>query len=146
MKTLELMRAEYKIDNDRVYLMGHSMGGKGTWIAILSHPGRFAAAIPLCARQSLKPEDADLKRTANLVRELPLWLWHGAKDPKNPVANSRLMFKALEAVGANAKYTEVPDAPHNCWEKVYVTPELPDWLFSQSLSKRQGRWSRCVRS
>ena len=58
------------------------------------------------------------------------------KDQKNPVANSRLMFKALQAVGANAKYTEVPDARHNCWDAAYATEELHDWLFSQSLSKR----------
>ena len=134
-EALDAIEAEFNIDKRREYVTGLSGGGKGTWIAILSHPGRFAAAIPLCARQSMKPEEADLKKTANLVRDLPLWLWHGAKDQKNPVANSRLMFEALKAVNANAKYTEVPDAPHNCWDAAYGTEELHDWLFVQSLAK-----------
>jgi len=134
-EALDAVEAEFNIDKRREYVTGLSGGGKGTWIAILSHPGRFAAAIPLCARQSMKPEEADLKKPANLVRDLPLWLWHGAKDQKNPVANSRLMFEALKAVNANAKYTEVPDAPHNCWDAAYGTEELHDWLFVQSLAK-----------
>jgi len=134
-ETLDALEAEFNIDKRREYITGLSGGGKGTWIAILSHPGRFAAAIPLCARQSIKPEKADLKKRAGLVRDLPLWLWHGAKDQKNPVANSQLMFKALKAIGANAKYTEVPDAPHNCWDAAYGTEELHDWLFAQSLAK-----------
>ncbi|MGD8239906.1 MAG: alpha/beta hydrolase-fold protein [Armatimonadota bacterium] len=132
-EALDALEAELSIDKRREYITGLSGGGKGTWIAILSHPGRFAAAIPLCARQSLKPEEADLERRARLVRETPLWLWHGERDPKNPVANSRLMFKALEAVGADAKYTEVADAPHNCWDAAYGTDELHEWLFAQSL-------------
>ena len=76
-EALDAVEAEFNIDTRREYITGLSGGGKGTWIAILSHPGRFAAAIPVCARQSMKPEEADLKKTANLVRDLPLWLWHG---------------------------------------------------------------------
>jgi predicted peptidase len=132
-EALDALETEFNIDKRREYITGLSGGGKGTWIAILSHPGRFAAAIPLCARQSMKPEESDLKKTARTVRDLPLWLWHGAKDRKNPVANSRLMFKALQAVGADARYTEVPDAPHNCWDAAYGTEELHRWLFAQSL-------------
>ena len=81
-EALDAVEAKYNIDKRREYITGLSGGGKGTWIAILSNPGRFAAAIPLCARQSLKPKEADLNRTANLVRDLPIWLWHGEKDPK----------------------------------------------------------------
>jgi predicted peptidase len=133
MEALDAIEGEFNIDKRREYITGLSGGGKGTWIAVLSHPGRFAAAIPLCARQSLKPEEADLEERAQLVRDLPLWLWHGAKDPKNSPGNSRLMFKALEVVGADAKYTEVPDAPHNCWDTAYANDELHEWLFTHSL-------------
>lgn len=37
---------QYKIDADRVYVLGHSMGGLGTFTAVYQHPDRFAAAIP----------------------------------------------------------------------------------------------------
>ena len=36
---------QYKIDADRVYVLGHSMGALGTFTAIYQHPDRFAAAI-----------------------------------------------------------------------------------------------------
>ena len=133
MEVLDALEKEFNIDKRREYVTGLSGGGKGTWVAFLSHPGRFAAAIPLCARQSVKPEEADLTRYANMAKELPIWMWHGAEDPVNEVANSRLMFKALQRVGANARYTEVPDAVHNCWDAAYSSDELHEWLFAQSL-------------
>lgn len=133
MEVLDALEIEFNIDKSREHITGLSGGGKGTWVAFLSHPGRFAAAIPLCARQSVKPEEANLTNYAKMAKELPIWMWHGAKDQKNEVANSRVMFKALQNVGANAKYTEVPDAPHNCWDVAYSSDELHDWLFAQSL-------------
>ena len=133
MEALDALEKEFNLDKRRQYVTGLSGGGKGTWVAFLSHPGRFAAAIPLCARQSVKPEEADLSDYAKMAKSLPIWMWHGAKDPKNEVANSRVMFQALQSVGANARYTEVPDAPHNCWDAAYSSDKLHDWLFAQSL-------------
>ncbi len=133
MEALDALETEFNIDKRREYITGLSGGGKGTWIAFLSHPGRFAAAIPLCARQALDPTTADLSRNAGMVGDLPIWMWHGEKDPSNEVENSRLMFQALKKVGANVKYTEVPNAPHNCWDAAYSTDELHDWLFEQVL-------------
>lgn len=134
MEALDAVEKEFNIDKRREYVTGLSGGGKGTWIAILSHPKRFAAAIPLCARQSHEPKADDLKQRAERVRDLPLWLWHGEKDPKNSVENSRQMFKALKAVDGDAKYTEVAGAPHNCWDTAYASDELHEWLFTHSLS------------
>jgi predicted peptidase len=133
MQVLDALENEFNIDKRREYITGLSGGGKGTWVAFLSHPGRFAAAIPLCARQSVKPEEADLSNYAKMAKSLPMWMWHGVKDPVNEVANSRVMFKALQGIGSNARYTEIPDAPHNCWDVAYSSDELHDWLFAQSL-------------
>ena len=45
---LDDVLARYKIDPDRVYLTGLSMGGFGTWELGTAHPERFAAIAPIC--------------------------------------------------------------------------------------------------
>jgi predicted peptidase len=132
-EVLDQLELEFNIDKRREYVTGLSGGGKGTWIALLAHPGRFAAAVPLCARQAVDPKTAELTQYANLVKDLPIWMWHGAQDPKNDPENSRRMFAALKSIGAPARYTEVPDAPHNCWDTAYSSDELHAWLFAQRL-------------
>ncbi len=43
---LDSLAETYAIDLDRVYVLGHSMGGYGSWEAIAVAPDRFAAAVP----------------------------------------------------------------------------------------------------
>ena len=38
---------------------------------------------------------------------------------------------ALKAVGADVRYTELPEANHNAWDPAYAMPELWTWLFAQ---------------
>ena len=90
MEALDQIEQEFNIDRRREYVTGLSNGGKGTWIAMLSHPGRFAAAVPLCAR-AREIATADLTKY-ELVKEVPIWMWHGAKDPTIEPDNSRRMY------------------------------------------------------
>jgi predicted peptidase len=88
---LDEIMAQYKVDADRVYLTGLSMGGYGTWNLAAAHPERFAAIAPICGGGN--PDDA------KKLKNLPIWVFHGAKDPAVPIARSQEMVKALEAVG-----------------------------------------------
>ena len=49
MDVLAEVRRDYKIDPNRIYLMGHSMGGYGTWSVAMAHPNLFAAIGPISA-------------------------------------------------------------------------------------------------
>jgi len=72
--TLELMDAlaeEFPIDPDRVYVTGLSMGGYGTFDALVRRPGYWAAAVPLCGGA----DDARAKDFA----QVPIWVFHGSK-------------------------------------------------------------------
>ena len=55
----------YRIDPDRVYLMGQSMGGTGSAYLALHHPDLFAAVAPLAAasRGPAKPWLSSLRRS-----------------------------------------------------------------------------------
>ena len=47
MNVLDLVRKEYTIDPNRIYLMGHSMGGFGTWWLGQKYAGTWAAIAPM---------------------------------------------------------------------------------------------------
>src|SRR5205823_3941888 len=70
---LDEVVSHYKVDKDRIYLTGLSMGGFGTWTLAAAHPGRFAAIAPICGGGD--PKQADR------LKGLPTWVFHGAKDP-----------------------------------------------------------------
>ena len=114
---------EFAIDLDRVYLTGQSLGGYGTWDLIAKRPELFAAAVPLCGEGT--------PSRARAVRNLPIWVFHGAKDEAVPVSASREMVAALQAVDGAVKYTEYPQVGHEVWTVAYVEEDLPGWLFGQ---------------
>ncbi len=130
MELLDSLGREFKLDPDRMYLTGLSMGGFGTWDLLMRHPNRFAAAIPICgAADTSKP---------GLLKSLPIWDFHGGADPVVPVAGSRLMIAALKKAGGNPKYTEYPGVGHDSWVPALKEPELLPWLFAQKRSSATG--------
>lgn len=143
---LDAASREFNGDAKRTYLTGLSMGGYGTWELALQQPTRFAALVPVCGGLTVDWTDqrptmqahsvtgaADpFTAAAQKLREVPVWIFHGAKDDAVPPAQSRRMYAALQAAQArDAHYTEFPDANHNSWDPAYATPELWTWLFKQ---------------
>jgi len=123
--------AKYRVDPDHVYLTGLSMGGGGTWNLAAAHPERFAAIVPICG--AIKQfNDADkLKEFAGKIKDLPTWVFHGAKDKSVPLARSEMMVQALKEAGGQPKFTIYPEAGHDSWTEAYNTPELYTWLLEQ---------------
>ncbi len=120
---LAVVMRDQPVDPARVYLTGQSMGGIGTWGIIAAHPERFAAAVPVCG--FWQPVDA------RKITSVPIWAFHGEKDPTVPVAGSRDMIAALKAAGGTPRYTEYPGMGHNSWTSAYATEELWTWMFAQ---------------
>ena len=118
---------KYRVDKDRVYLTGLSMGGYGTWALAAAHPEKFAAIAPICGGGS----QADASKLA----KLPIWVFHGAKDPTVPIKRSEEMVEALKAAGANPKFTVYPEAGHDSWTATYDNPEFYQWLLAQKRSR-----------
>lgn len=115
--------ATLPIDEGRIYVTGHSMGGAGTWHLISQRPQLFAAAVPV----SGKPDPA----TAGAVKDVPLWNFHGANDEIEPVSTSRVMVEAIRKAGGTPLYTEYPGVGHEAYAYAYTEPALVEWLFAQ---------------
>jgi predicted peptidase len=134
---LDEITATYAVDTNRVYLTGLSMGGFGTWSLGLKHPERFAAIAPICGGGNTL--DVLLPETGkqSLLKKLPVWAFHGGKDPVVNVHESERMVQALKSLGNdNVKLTIYPDAGHDSWTETYDNQELYDWLLKQSRSGR----------
>jgi predicted peptidase len=125
LKLLNHVLENYKVDKDRVYLTGLSMGGYGSWRLAADHPELFAAVVPICGAG--KTSDADK------LKELPIWVFHGTADPTVPFKRSEEMVDAIKAAGGTKiRFTTLEYIGHNSWESAYAAPELYEWLNHQS--------------
>jgi predicted peptidase len=117
------------VDTERIYLTGMSMGGYGTWHLAARHPDRFAALAPICGGGL--PYDGFPERVC-VLKDVPVWAFHGAQDPVVPLQESETMVEALRACGGDVRFTVYPDAEHDSWTQTYETPELYTWFLSHS--------------
>ncbi|MBI3491292.1 MAG: alpha/beta fold hydrolase [Acidobacteria bacterium] len=105
MQVLQRVRQQYKIDERRIYLMGHSMGGIGTWKVAPKYPDIWAAIAPISGNGA--PD------TLERIRTVPEIIVHGDADPTVNVAGSRMMVAKMEELGIEFKYIEVPGGLHS---------------------------------
>jgi predicted peptidase len=120
----------HRVDLDRVYLTGISMGGFGAWELGGLEPERFAAVAPICGGG-----DPEL---ACRLKEVPVWAFHGAEDDIVPLEASEMMVDALRECGGNVRFTVYPGVGHDSWTPTYNNPELYDWLLAQQRSRTEG--------
>jgi pimeloyl-ACP methyl ester carboxylesterase len=93
------------VDRDRVFLEGHSLGAMATWEWALANPERFAAISP---RDGL----GEPYRAVRL-RNVPAWVVHGEKDDVIYSGYAEQMISAMRSTGGTARYSLLPNAPHN---------------------------------
>jgi predicted peptidase len=155
MKLIDSLARIYRsIDTNRLYIVGLSMGGWGTWDAIIRYPGKFAAAIPICG-------GGDTSKATRLVN-MALWVGVGSQDPTIPPQASRNLVNAIERRGktwiktltnmawttgsptfaqfipqvlANPKpqyiFNEYTDGPHDVWTPLLNDTLVFPWIFSK---------------
>ena len=135
LELLDELNAKHKVDDQRIYLTGLSMGGYGAWNLGLSRPEKFAALAPICGggeRIEILLAARGFSGPIKLqnLQKLPVWAFHGARDPVVPVEESERMFKALtEAKCEDVKLTVYPEAQHDSWTETYNNPELYAWFL-----------------
>jgi predicted peptidase len=116
----------YRIDKQRLYVTGLSMGGSGTWSLVSAYPDKFAAAMPLCGR-------GDLAAVEKLAKT-PIWVLVGAKDRSETVQNCQEMAAALAKAGCEGRFTLYFELPHDCWTVTYNNPQTYEWLLLHRLA------------
>ena len=127
--TIKTVRAQYRIDPDRIYLTGMSNGGIGAWIIGMHHAPRFAAVAPMASGidQVLFPFLENLRHTS-------LYVIHGAKDRIMPVWLSRNATNELARLGIAFTYREHEWTHPHAGGHFFPRQELPalvEWLKKQ---------------
>ena len=130
--------ASHKIDTDRIYLEGMSMGGTGVWNLLFEYPNFFAAALPMCGVIPQKWYD-DVK-SFEALKNQAIWAFHCMDDDVIPEAETAKAVQTLKDNGSAAIRYEafqvgsMPE-PHKVWERVYSIGTPYNWLFIQSQAR-----------
>jgi hypothetical protein len=124
-QSVRQVMATENVDPSRIYVTGVSMGGMGAWDAIKWEPNLFAAAVPMSGYAN--------PNTASIIKDIPIWAFHGSNDTIVNVAGTRNIINALRAAGGNPLYTEVAGGGHVIWNPIFydTAGTLYPWLFAQ---------------
>jgi poly(3-hydroxybutyrate) depolymerase len=106
MNVLGLVRKEYSIDPDRIYLMGHSMGGGGTLHLALKHPDVWAALAPI-APAIFRPA-----KEVEKIKHIPIILVQGDNDKLVKVERVRPWAEQMKKLKMEHQYIEVAGGDH----------------------------------
>jgi predicted peptidase len=119
--------ATQPVDRNRIIVTGLSMGGFGTWTMLAEFPDLPAAAVPICGGGN--------PAKAEKFKDVPIRVYHGAKDQSVPQKKSDEMVEALKKAGGKPDYTIFPDAAHDSWTQAYDDPKLYQWMLEQKRGK-----------
>jgi poly(3-hydroxybutyrate) depolymerase len=116
MNVLGIVKKEYNVDPDRVYLMGHSMGGGGTLHLAIKYPDEWAALGPIApAIFSHRPTEAEK------IKHIPVIMVQGAKDTLVKPELVRPWADEMKKLEMKYDYIEVTDGDHGN----VVAPNVP---------------------
>jgi len=142
----DVVAALPSVDMNRIYILGHSMGGHGTNILIQIDPGYFAAAAP-SAGTGLPDTEAFID--AAVIKDIPIWAFHGDQDKVCPYERDQQLFAEMQKLGGNMKLTTWAGDGHGVAAKMITgsdngstqlssdrcdpEPVFLKWLFAQKL-------------
>ena len=120
---LDDLRARYRVDGRRIYVVGQSLGGYGTLDLVAARPRLFAAAVVIAA-------GGDPSRAESLAA-VPTWFFHGEKDELIPVEGVRRLVAEVRRAGGSVRFTEYAGEGHGLAWLVVRERELVPWIFAR---------------
>jgi predicted esterase len=130
-EVIEYVKREYNVDPNRIYVTGISSGSAGTWNYAVAYPEKVAAILPLGGQAPLGSD------SACVLKDIPIWAFHGENDVFVPTRFTKEMIKAISECAPAGKY--VPHAnisysvEHEVWDQVYNLTggyDVYNWLLS----------------
>lgn len=130
LELLDEIVKEYRVDSERIYLTGVSMGGGGAWDLAAADQKRFAAMAPLCGYGDIE--------NINLVNDLPIWAFHGDADQVVPLGPHQRLVDAVNKAGGKAKLTAIQGGKHgDIIYPTYSNHALYDWFLGQTRAPKK---------
>src|SRR4051794_2791305 len=128
-----------KIDRNREYIAGHSMGGWASWLLPILNPDRFAAAFPAsgppthglwvgCEQDACfqsandgRPRDEWTTPLLENLKWVPYVNYQGTEDELVPVTGPTMQMKKMQDLGLRYRYYLFPHEEH------YGPPIFDQW-------------------
>jgi predicted peptidase len=120
---LDEVQKTLRVDPQRIYLTGLSMGAFGAWDLATLQPERFAALVVISGGGN----PVEVCR----LKKVPVWIVHGRQDDVIPVSWAEELGRRLERCSGNVRVTIYPDAGHDAWSRTYADPAFLEWLLAQ---------------
>ena len=123
---LDWVQERFVFDTNRIYVIGMSMGGYGTFQYVGTYPDRVAAAMAFCGGSNLRDHCG--------LNKVPLWIIHGTADRAVGVGESQKVVNAMKACGKTdlLRFDKFPGINHSQLAKMFYIPETYEWLFKHS--------------
>jgi poly(3-hydroxybutyrate) depolymerase len=106
MNVLELVRKDFTVDEKRIYLLGHSMGGAGTWHLGTKYPDLWAGLAPIAPASFGQPTGLDK------IKNVPVIVVQGDKDTLVKPEGPRRWAEKMKELSMTYEYLEIPGAGH----------------------------------
>ena len=120
------IKTKYRIDTNRVYLTGFSLGGSGTWYLASKYPDVFAAIAPIAGATS---HINFIDDNINKLVDIPIWAFHGETDNMAPSEETMRIIEKLNIYNKELKVTIEPNIGHWIYWLVYPEQDLYDWFL-----------------
>ncbi|MDD4644493.1 MAG: prolyl oligopeptidase family serine peptidase [Bacteroidales bacterium] len=122
----------YRVDKNRVYLTGISLGGEGTWYLGVKYPEKFAAIAPIAGFTS---DIGYIDENIDNLKDMPIWAFHGKIDNVVPFEETERIVNKLKGKNKNLRFTAEPEVGHGMDWIVYPGQELYDWFLQYGRKK-----------
>jgi poly(3-hydroxybutyrate) depolymerase len=125
-----LQKEHPQIDPRRVYATGGSKGASELLVLMSRNLELIAAALP---RSTPARPNVVAMLKIDALAKIPLWFFHGEKDPVCNVQEVRDLVKTLRDAGAgsNLKYTEISGGTHDYLGNDFPPIETLRWMWTQ---------------
>jgi predicted peptidase len=112
MNVLEMMRKEFNVDNDRTFLLGHSMGGAGALFLGSKHASEWAAIASIAPAAFMMINERKEYLGKLKDAHIPVIMVQGEKDTVVPPSYARQWIESMKEIGMIYKYVELPGGDH----------------------------------
>lgn len=126
---LEYAIQKHHLNRNQVFVTGLSMGGYAAWDLAIQYPTMIHGIAPICG-------GGQVEKVCQM-KGVPVWAFHGEKDPIVPAESSKALIKKLLSCGSNAKLTIYPNVEHDSWTETYANPELYLWFMTLKNKNRK---------
>jgi hypothetical protein len=133
-RIVRLLCEKYKIDQNRVYIEGLSIGAYGAYEALKRASWLFAAALPMSA-----VSDANIFKQNQQARvaSIPIWTFQGGKDTTPSPAFTQTIISNLQKAGAVPRYSLYSDLGHVVWTRAWSQADFYTWMLSKNKANIQ---------